>query len=66
MSIVEAVTNVAVGFLVAVLTQMAIFPLMGLQVSTGDNLLIGTIFTAVSLLRSFALRRMFEAIRTKD
>jgi hypothetical protein len=38
---------------------------MELRVSIVDNLLIGSIFTAVSLLRSFTLRRLFEAIRTK-
>ena len=65
MSFVEAITNVAVGFLVAVLTQMAIFPVMKLQVSIGDNLLIGAVFTAVSIVRTFALRRLFEGIRRK-
>jgi hypothetical protein len=30
-----------------------------------DNLLIGAVFTIVSLLRSYALRRLFEAIRTR-
>ena len=65
MSFVEAITNVGVGLLVAVCTQMAIFPLLGLQVSVGDNLLIGAIFTAVSIVRTFALRRLFEGIRRK-
>ena len=63
MSFVESITNVGVGFLVAVLTQMAIFPVMELQVSIGDNLLIGAIFTAVSIVRTFTLRRLFESIR---
>jgi ABC-type long-subunit fatty acid transport system fused permease/ATPase subunit len=65
MSFVEAITNVGVGFVVAVLTQMAIFPVMELQVSIGDNLLIGAIFTAVSIVRTFTLRRLFESIRAK-
>jgi hypothetical protein len=65
MSFVESITNVGVGFLVAVLTRMAIFPVMELQVSIGDNLLIGAIFTAVSIVRTFTLRRLFESIRAK-
>jgi len=65
MSLVEAVTNVVVGFLLALLTQMAIFPMFGLVVSVADNLVIGSIFTAVSILRSFALRRVFEAVRAR-
>jgi hypothetical protein len=63
MSLVEALTNVAVGFGLAVLTQVMIFPLFGLAVSLGQNLQIGAIFTAVSILRSYALRRLFEWIR---
>jgi hypothetical protein len=44
MSLVEAVTNVIVGFLIALVTQIAVFPLFGLQVSIADDLLIGAIF----------------------
>jgi hypothetical protein len=65
MSLVEAVTNVVVGFLLALLTQFWIFPMFGLVVSVTDNLVIGSIFTAVSILRSFALRRLFETVRTR-
>jgi hypothetical protein len=60
MSLVEALANVAVGYGVAVLTQIAVFPLFGLQVSLSDNLLIGALFTGVSVARSYALRRVFE------
>ena len=44
---VEAVTSVAVGFLLALLMQIAIFPVFGLVVSVADNRLIGTILTIV-------------------
>jgi NhaP-type Na+/H+ or K+/H+ antiporter len=50
---------------VAVLTQIIVFPLFGLQVSLVDNLAIGVAFTAISLARSFVLRRVFEAIRVR-
>jgi hypothetical protein len=63
MSFVEAITNVGVGFLLAILTQWAVFPLMGLQVSVSDSIVIGAVFTAVSIVRTFTLRRLFEAIR---
>ena len=62
-SAIEALTNVAVGFLLAVATQMAIFPLFGLRASLGDNLLIGLIFTVVSIIRSYTLRRVFNRWR---
>jgi len=66
MSLVEAIANVAVGFLVALLTQFIVFPLFGLQVSLGDNLAIGGLFTLASIARSYTLRRVFEAIRARD
>jgi hypothetical protein len=65
MSFVESITNVLLGFLLAVLTQVTLFPMLDLQVSVADNLLIGMIFTAISMVRSFALRRLFETIRAR-
>lgn len=60
MSVVESVTNVAVGYGVAVGTQLAVFPLFGIEASLSDNLAIGAVFTIVSLVRSYALRRLFN------
>lgn len=62
MSLVEAIANVFVGFCVALLTQIIVFPLFALQVSFGDNLAIGGLFALASLARSYLLRRVFEAI----
>lgn len=63
MSAVEAVVNVAVGFGIAVLTQAMVFPLFGIYATMGEHFAIGGLFTVVSLIRSYALRRIFEAIR---
>lgn len=65
MSLLESVTNVVVGFLVALATQAILFPLLGWEVTIGDNLLVAAVFTVVSMARSFTLRRLFEAIRTR-
>ena len=66
MSLVETVTNVLVGYGVAVATQWAVFPLFGLHATLQENLVIGLVFTAVSLVRSFILRRAFEALRIRQ
>ena len=63
MSLVEAIANVLVGYGVAVITQILIFPIFGLHTTLAQNLQMGLLFTAVSIIRSFLLRRMFEAIR---
>ena len=65
MSLIEAIANVAVGYGVAVVTQILIFPVFGLHTTLVQNLKMGGIFTIVSLARSFALRRLFEAIRMR-
>ena len=59
-SVVESVVNVLVGYGVAVGAQIAIFPLFGVNLPVSDNMLIGLLFTAVSLVRSYALRRLFN------
>ena len=65
MSLVEAIANVAVGYGIAVLTQLIVFPWFGLPAHFDDALAIGGIFTAASIIRSFALRRLFEAVRAR-
>jgi len=66
MSLVESLANVAVGFGVAVLTQIVVFPFFGLHVSLADNLVMGAVFTIVSIARSFTLRRVFEEFRMRS
>ncbi|MBK5945091.1 hypothetical protein CCR83_01170 [Rhodobacter veldkampii DSM 11550] len=63
MSLVESIANVLVGYGVAVVTQILIFPIFGLQTTLAQNLKMGLVFTIVSLGRSYALRRLFERWR---
>jgi hypothetical protein len=65
-SAIEATANILVGFCMALATQIVVFPWFGMQVSLGDNLAIGLIFTVVSWLRSFGLRRLFNALSSKE
>lgn len=60
MSLVEAVTSTAIGYGVAVGTQLVIFPWFGLPARLSDSLVMGAIFTGVSVVRSYAVRRLFE------
>ena len=65
-SAIESTTNVAVGYAVAVISQLLIFPLFNIHVSLTDNLLIGGYFTLISLARSYALRRLFNSKTIKN
>lgn len=59
-SLIEAWANVLVGYFVAVGANFLIFPLFGMNVPARDNFLIGLLFTFVSLIRSYCLRRAFN------
>lgn len=63
LSALESITNVIAGFLVALLTQLAIFPAMNIPVSLQENLTISLVFTVVSVIRSYVIRRIFNKIR---
>lgn len=61
-SLVEAFTNVASGFLVAMLVNwLVIIPLWGLPWTIWDNLGVTAIFTATAVLRGYFWRRFFNA-----
>ena len=63
MSLVEAMANVVVGYVLTIVTQMVVFPWFGLEAALTEHLTIGAAFVGVSLMRGYVLRRMFERIR---
>jgi phosphate/sulfate permease len=65
MSLVESIANIAIGYLVALTAQLIVFPLMGIPVSLSQNIVIGAIFTVVSLARSYVLRRVFNRLSSR-
>jgi len=62
MSLVEATANTVVGFVLAVAGQLVVFPVFGVAVTISQSFGIGALFTGLSLLRSYALRRLFTVI----
>jgi len=61
-SLLEACANILIGMGVAFGAQLVVFPLLGLAVRLDQNIAITVAFTAVSLARSYALRRFFNWI----
>lgn len=59
-SLIEAVTNTAVGFGISLAATFAIFPVMGIESSPSKNLVITLFFTVISILRGYLLRRLFN------
>lgn len=63
-SLMEAATNVLVGYGVALAAQQLIFPLFTIRTTLAQDAGIAAAFTVVSVLRSYLLRRIFERIGT--
>ena len=59
-SMTESITNVAIGYMVALFSQIVIFPLYDINISMSDNLMIGAWFTVISIVRSYLIRRYFN------
>ena len=59
-SLLEAGTNVAFGFVLALVIQAIIYPLYGIHTTFVTDGTIAVIFTIASLLRSYLVRRAFE------
>lgn len=59
-SMIETAASVAIGYVVALLSQIAIFPVFGIHVPLSDNLMIGAWFTVISIARGYAVRRFFN------
>lgn len=62
-SFFESCINVAIGYGVALLSQILVFPLFGIHIPLASNLAIGAIFTVISIARSYAVRRVFNRLR---
>ena len=62
MSLIETVLSVLIGYIVALLSQIVVFPLFDIEVSLIDNLLIGLLFTVISIIRGYYVRRLFNWI----
>ena len=64
-SLLESLTNTVIGYVVAVASQLVIFPWFNIHIEVQDNLLIGVWFTIISLTRGYLVRRWF-ASRTDE
>ena len=60
-SIIESLTSTTIGWLMGVILNMLVLPLFDYDVSLTDGVLISIIFTAVSVIRSYVIRRWFNS-----
>jgi hypothetical protein len=62
-SLLESIVNCLIGIGVAIVGQIIVFPYFHIQISLFDTGLIALIFTGISIVRSYVLRRLFEWLR---
>jgi len=61
-SFLESFTNTILGYIIGVMVQMWIFPLYGVNISVFDNMFIVAVFTTISFIRTYLLRRFFNLL----
>lgn len=62
-SFTEAWANIAVGFGINFAANLLVLPHFGLPVTAVQAFGIGVIFTVISLVRSYVLRRWFNGLK---
>ena len=59
-AIVEAWVNIGIGFGINFLANLLILPLIDAHFTLAQNFWMGWIYTSVSILRQYAIRRWFQ------
>lgn len=63
-SLVEAVANIIIGFAINFTANLIILPMFGFSGLTARVAFdIGLVFTVISLVRSYVLRRVFNKVK---
>ena len=62
-SFIEAWANIFIGFTINWIANMVILPLYGFHIHAGQAFSMGLLFTGISLVRSYALRRWFNTLK---
>lgn len=60
-SLIEACVNIFIGYWINFAANLAILPLFGFTPTIKQNLMIGLLFTVVSVARQYVIRRWFNA-----
>lgn len=62
-SIVESKANIAIGFGINYVANLLVLPWFGHDVTPGDALGIGVVFTVISFARTMVIRRWFNGMK---
>ena len=60
-TLIETLTSVFVGWLIGVILNMLVLPLFDYNITVIDSLWVSLIFTVVSVIRGYVIRRWFNS-----
>ena len=60
-SLIETLTSVFIGLLIGVILNLTVLPLFDYNITVTDSLLVSLIFTIVSVMRGYMIRRWFNS-----
>ena len=60
-SLIESLTSTTIGIIIGIVLNLTILPVFGYPVSLSDSLWISVIFTVISIIRSYIIRRWFNS-----
>ena len=61
-SLIEVCINIAIGFAINWIANIYILPLYGFNITGGQAFSLGLLFTAISVVRSYIIRRWFNSL----
>lgn len=61
-SALESITNVVIGLIMSIVTQMILYPILGIPVTFSQNLIITAVFFVISFIRGYVIRRFFNRL----
>lgn len=59
-SVAESITNIVIGIGIGFLSNIVVLPAFGYEVTIGDATAISLVFTAISFVRSYVIRRIYN------
>ena len=64
-SLIETLTSVFVGWLIGVILNLTILPLFDYNITVVDSLWVSLIFTVISVVRGYLIKRFFNSKERK-
>ena len=59
-SLIESTINTVIGLLTSFIIQIVLYPMLNIDVTINENIIITLVFFVVSIFRGYLVRRLFN------